>query len=555
MNSIFLRLYGGLLLALCFIGAITYASVELVNHYRSDLYREAMARGTFYLMAEGYQRYEPAERERWSQVLSKLFNAEISLQNAQALELGYREELHLSDGLVVMRLNDSEGYADILFQLPGEDAYITTRMTKVSEQQARATAVLILNHLSHFPEEEWKPALARLQQHFGYSLSLVGRDSVSLDNEQEQRLNRREVVIALDDSTRRDSSIRIFAPVAQTGMLLMLGPLSLFDQFPIELLLIAGALSLIAVAFATYLQVSPLQRRLKQLDRAVSQLGSGDLGAYANIEGNDAIGQVAATFNGMTAHIRRLIESQREMTRAVSHELRTPVARLRFGLEMLADIESADMRREKLNAMDHDIEQLDQLIDEILTYARLEQGTPNIEFTPVVVAELCEQLREELETIRGDTSITVECASLGLDVEAEERYLHRVLQNLVTNALRYARSSIVMRVQESEGRVLIYVDDDGPGIPEHERERVFKPFARLDKSRHRASGGYGLGLSIVKRIVDWHGGEIRVEESPAGGMWHVACGMWHEESPAGGARFTVELPRTQQEQHVLGRMG
>ncbi|MAX55094.1 MAG: two-component sensor histidine kinase [Alcanivoracaceae bacterium] len=538
MNSIFLRLYGGLLLALCFIGAITYASVELVNHYRSDLYREAMARGTFYLMAEGYQRYESQERERWSQVLSKLFNAEITLKNAQELQLGYREDLHLSDGLVVMRLNDSEGYADILFQLPGEDAYITTRMTKVSEQQARATAVLILNHLSHFPEAEWQPALARLQQHFGYSLSLVSRDSVSLDDEQEQRLNRREVVIALDDSTRRDSSIRIFAPVAQTGMLLMLGPLSLFDQFPIELLLIAGALSLLAVAFATYLQVSPLQRRLKQLDRAVSQLGTGDLGAYANIEGNDAIGQVAATFNGMTAHIRRLIESQREMTRAVSHELRTPVARLRFGLEMLADIESADMRREKLNAMDHDIEQLDQLIDEILTYARLEQGTPNIEFKPVVVAELCEQLREELETIRGDTTITVECANPRLDVEAEERYLHRVLQNLVTNALRYAGSSIVMRVSESDGQVVIHVDDDGPGIPEHERERVFKPFARLDKSRHRASGGYGLGLSIVKRIVDWHGGVIRVEESPAG-----------------GARFTVELPRTQQEQHVLVRMG
>ena len=538
MNSIFLRLYGGLLLALCFIGAITYASVELVNHYRSDLYREAMARGTFYLMAEGYQRYESQERERWSQVLSKLFNAEITLKNAQELQLGYREDLHLSDGLVVMRLNDSEGYADILFQLPGEDAYITTRMTKVSEQQARATAVLILNHLSHFPEAEWQPALARLQQHFGYSLSLVSRDSVSLDDEQEQRLNRREVVIALDDSTRRDSSIRIFAPVAQTGMLLMLGPLSLFDQFPIELLLIAGALSLLAVAFATYLQVSPLQRRLKQLDRAVSQLGTGDLGEYANIEGNDAIGQVAATFNGMTAHIRRLIESQREMTRAVSHELRTPVARLRFGLEMLADIESADMRREKLNAMDHDIEQLDQLIDEILTYARLEQGTPNIEFKPVVVAELCEQLREELETIRGDTTITVECANPRLDVEAEERYLHRVLQNLVTNALRYAGSSIVMRVSESDGQVVIHVDDDGPGIPEHERERVFKPFARLDKSRHRASGGYGLGLSIVKRIVDWHGGVIRVEESPAG-----------------GARFTVELPRTQQEQHVLVRMG
>ena len=537
MNSIFLRLYGGLLLALCFIGAITYAAVQLVNNYRSDIYREEMARGTFYLMAEGYQRYEVDNRQRWSQVLSKLFDAQIQLKSADELQLGYRETLHLSEGLVVMRLNDREGYADIFFQLPGEDEYITTRMTKVSEQQARATAVLILNHLSHFPEPQWETALAELQTHFGYPIRLVPRDSVSLDAEQEQRLNRREVVIALDDSTGRNSSIRIYAPVAETGKVLMIGPLSLFDQFPMELLLVAGALSLLAVALATYLQVSPLQRRLKQLDRAVSQLGSGDLGAYANIEGNDAIGQVAATFNGMTAHIRRLIESQREMTRAVSHELRTPVARLRFGLEMLADIESAEMRREKLNALDHDIEQLDQLIDEILTYARLEQGTPNIEFKPVLLCELCEQLRDELAPICGETHISVDCDSPLLEVEAEERYLHRVLQNLVTNALRYARSRIVMCVEDQENRVVIHVDDDGPGIPEHERERVFKPFARLDKSRHRASGGYGLGLSIVKRIVDWHGGDIRVDASPLG-----------------GARFTVILPVTQQEQHVLGRV-
>ncbi|MZR62325.1 ATP-binding protein [Alcanivorax sp. DP30] len=537
MNSIFLRLYGGLLMALCFIGAITYASVQLVNQYRSDIYREEMARGTFYLMAEGYQRYESEERDRWSKVLTQLFGAPIGLEDAETLNLGYREALHLSEGLVVMRLNDAEGFADILFQLPGEDAYIVTRMTKVSEQQARATAVLILNHLSHFPEEEWEGALASLKQYFGYDLSMVDRDALELDAEQEQRLNRREVVIALDDSSGSASSIRIYAPVAQTGKLLVIGPLSLFDQFPIELLLVAGVLSLLAVALATYLQVSPLQRRLKQLDRAVSQLGSGDLGAYANIEGNDAIGQVAATFNGMTAHIRRLIESQREMTRAVSHELRTPVARLRFGLEMLADIESAELRREKLNALDHDIEQLDQLIDEILTYARLEQGTPNIEFKPVNVTELCDQLRDEMETIRGVTRISVESESPLLEVEAEERYLHRVLQNLVTNALRYASSSIVMRVHADADRITVNVDDDGPGIPEHERERVFKPFARLDKSRHRASGGYGLGLSIVKRIVDWHGGDIFVAESPEG-----------------GARFTVTLPATQQGQHVLGRV-
>ncbi|EKF73769.1 sensor histidine kinase rstB [Alcanivorax hongdengensis A-11-3] len=536
MNSIFLRLYGGLLLALCFIGAITYAAVELVNHYRSDIYRERMARGTFYLMAEGYQRQTgDEERDRWSQVLSRLFSADIKLETGEALKLTYRENLHLDEGLVVMRLNDDEGYADIIYQLPGEDEYITTRMTRVSEQQARATAVLILNHLAHFPQEQWQQRLQDLQSHFGYPMTIEPRSAITLDAEQRQRLNRREVVIALDDSARINSSIRIYAPVADTGKVLVVGPLSLFDQFPIELLLVAGALSLMAVALATYLQVRPLQNRLRQLDRAVSQLGSGDLTAYANIEGSDAIGQVAATFNGMTSHIRRLIESQREMTRAVSHELRTPVARLRFGLEMLADIESGEQRREKLNALDHDIEQLDQLIDEILTYARLEQGTPNIEFKPVAVVELCEQLQQELEPIRGEIAIAVEADPSDLQLDGEERYLHRILQNLVTNALRYARSQVVMRISEQDDAVVVDVDDDGPGIPEHERERVFKPFARLDKSRHRASGGYGLGLSIVKRIVDWHGGAIVVAESPQG-----------------GARFRVILPREQKGQHVLG---
>lgn len=537
MNSIFVRLYGGLILALLLIGGLTYGAVDLVNQYRSDLYRERMARGTFHLMAEGYQRRDEEERERWSQVLSKLFNADIVLKDLEQLQLGYREALHLEDGLVVMRLNNDQGFADIFFQLPGEEVFITTRMSKVSEQQARATAVLILNHLSQFKQPQWEEALADLNPFFGYPLDLVPRNTVSLDSEQEQRLNRKEVVIALDDSTGSNSSIHLYAPAAKTGQLLKVGPLRLFDQFPFELLLITGGISLLAVALATYLQVRPLQRRLRHLDQAVSQLGSGDLGAYANIQGNDAIGQVAATFNGMTAHIRRLIEAQREMTRAVSHELRTPVARLRFGLEMLADIESADERRTKLNALDNDIEQLDQLIDEILTYARLEQGTPNIEFKPINVADMCQQLVDELETIRGNIRISVESANPALEVEAEERYLHRILQNLVTNALRYARTGIVMRIAVQDDSVIIDVDDDGAGIPEHERERVFKPFARLDKSRHRDSGGYGLGLSIVKRIVDWHGGDIQVAESQQG-----------------GARFRVILPCQQQGQHVLGRV-
>ena len=106
------------------------------------------------------------------------------------------------------------------------------------------------------------------------------------------------------------------------------------------------------------------------------------------------------------------------------------MARLRFGLEMLADCESAEERRDKLNALDKDIDQLDRLIDEILTYARLEEGTPNIEFQPVYVREICEQLAAELDGIRGEIVVEVAGAE-DLTLDGDPRYLHRILQNLV----------------------------------------------------------------------------------------------------------------------------
>ena len=538
MNSIFVRIYGGILVALLIIGALTWAGVDLVNDYRSQLYREQMAKGTFHLMAESYRGLGASARQARSLELTRLFGAPVEVRTGESLGLSYREALHLDQQRVVLRGEPDGNVVIVLYPLPEADLYLRTRLSRLSEQQARATAHLVLDHLREYPRARWDEVLAELNQEFGYPLIIRRQSSLELDGEQRRRLGRDEVVLSLSDSTRRDAGVHVLTPVddgSSDPRVLVMGPLHLFDQFPWQLLSIAGVLALLLVAVSTYLQVRPLQTRLRRLDWAVKRLGSGDLGAYADVRGNDPIGQVAATFNGMTAHIRRLIEAQRELTRAVSHELRTPVARLRFGLEMLADCQSADERRDKLNAMDKDIDQLDRLIDEILTYARLEEGTPNIEFQQVGVCDVCEQLAAELEDIRGDIAVEIAGAT-NLTLDGDPRYLHRILQNLVTNALRYANTRVRMTVSEEGDQVVLDVDDDGKGIPEHQRERVFKPFARLDKSRHRASGGYGLGLSIVKRIVDWHGGTIQVSESE-----------W------GGARFRVILPRHQENQHVLGR--
>ncbi len=525
MNSIFLRIYGGMLAAVLLVGMLAYGTVQLVNSYRADVYRETMARGTFYLMARGLQRQKtPEELERWRQVLGRLMSAEINLRVPAELELAEDEAARLASGRVLMRLDDDQGHADIIFQLPGEQRYLTTRMKKVSEQQARATALLILDELSQFPSSQWDIEFERIQSHFGYPLNRVPFEKLNLDREQLLRLERREVVLAIDDSASREqSSVQVYAPIGSTGRVLVLGPMRLFEQYPVQMLIMVGGLGLLAMGLAAYLLVRPLQARLFGLGQAVERLGRGDLNARADAGSQDAIGQLAATFNGMTAHIRRLIESQREMTRAVSHELRTPVARLRFGLEMLVDIDDVSERRSKAEAMDRDIDQLDELIDEILTFARLEEGSPAIDFSRVSMPDLLERLCEELVPISGGINIEIDEATLAAlppeDIYASgsERYLHRVLQNLVTNALRYAASKVVLRYRSDGELAVLEVEDDGPGIPEPDRERIFKPFARLDESRQRKSGGYGLGLSIVQRIAEWHGGRVSVGEGESGG--------------------------------------
>ena len=525
MNSIFLRIYGGMLAAILVVGLIAYGAVQLVNSYRADVYREQMARGTFYLMARGLQRQQTAEElERWRQVLGRLMAADIKLLVPAELELTEQELERLAAGRVLMRLDDSQGYADIYFQLPGEQRYLSTRMTRVSEQQARATALLILDELSQFPSSQWDKEFARIQSHFGYPLNRVPFEQLNLDREQLLRLERREVVLAIDDSaSRTQSSVQVYAPVGSTGKVLVLGPMRLFDQYPVQMLVLVGGLGLLAMGLAAYLLVRPLQNRLFRLGSAVEQLGRGNLNVRADAGSPDAIGHLAATFNGMTAHIRRLIESQREMTRAVSHELRTPVARLRFGLEMLADIDDAGERRNKIEALDRDIDQLDELIDEILTFARLEEGSPSLNFERVMMPALMERLHDELTTISGGIAIDIDeqaLASLAPEDQyalCSERYLHRVLQNLVTNALRYAASQVTLRYGVDGDLAVLEVEDDGPGIAPADRERIFKPFARLDESRQRKSGGYGLGLSIVQRIAEWHGGRVTVQEGAMGG--------------------------------------
>ncbi len=534
MNSIFLRIYGGMLAALVLVALLGVGALHLVNEVRADQYRESLARGTFRLMADNLLPMNQVERRRALVVWSRLLGIPLELQAMSDVALESRERNRLQRGHVLVQQTGPHS-ARVYGLLDGKQPLLLTgEIQQVSEQLARATNYLLIDELVRYPVDEQPRRLAELKEdkQFGFDLQLVQLEDASIDLDQRRRIDEGDTVMALG---KGGDSIYVFSGIVDTPWVLEIGPLYQMNPYPPQLLVLIGALGLSLIGLIVYLLVRSLEQRLRGLEGAATRIASGRLDARVPALGADSVGRLASSFNAMAEHLQTSLSTQRELVRAVSHELRTPVARLRFGLEMLADCESAEERRDKLNALDKDIDQLDRLIDEILTYARLEEGTPNIEFQPVYVREICEQLVAELDGIRGEIAVEVAGAE-DLTLDGDPRYLHRILQNLVTNALRYANSRVRMTLSEEGDRVVLDVDDDGKGIPEHQRERVFKPFARLDKSRHRASGGYGLGLSIVKRVVDWHGGAIQISESE-----------W------GGARFRVILPRHQQKQHVLGR--
>lgn len=529
-HSIFIRIYGGLLIVCLCVALFAQLLMDTINKERVQSYRENMATGAFYLVAEGIAHQKSAiQREYWLSDASSLFGSTFRIVPTKEINFSSSDLRRLNDGEAVVRYVNQPTYADVYYLLPDGTSVLTVRISQVNEQQVRAMAVFLLDDLSYYNTlSEKRNRLADLEQKFSFPLSLQAVNSLSLDSDQMARLRRDEVVILFQDtsSSQSNSSINIIVPSEINDMAILMGPVPLFNWFPLNLIVSMVLISMFLISLGVYALIFPLERKLQLIQVGVNEVSKGNLDVQVQVIGQDEIARLSATFNAMTEHIKRLIESQRELTRAVSHELRTPVARIRFAVDMLADTDDEDSRQMQRDYIDEDIESLNGLIDEILTYAKLEEGSPKLDLESVNLKELIEQIERETNALGKPIRIVAKTPASKVTAIADRRYLHRVIQNLAGNALRYADSTIIISGGVRKGNAWVSVEDDGHGIPEEDREKVFIPFSRLDDSRTRASGGYGLGLSIVSRIAFWFNGGMKVDESP----------------DLGGARFIMTWP-------------
>tara|TARA_B100000929_G_scaffold185310_1_gene146734 strand:- start:797 stop:2416 length:1620 start_codon:yes stop_codon:yes gene_type:complete len=528
-HGTFLRFYLLLGLALCVVFFIALGGRSFIEQVRREDYREQLAALPMSLMTQQLADVPMEEREVLLGEFSEQLGMQLALRSLSEAPLGYFERARIERGTVLV----SEEPWQLRQRLPtsssGEQWMLEATFGSWSERQWQGSMVLLGEWLAEMPAEERLTALTRLRPG-SWPLSLLNALPDDLTTEQQFQLTLGGVITRLvSDKLSITLLYQLPNDADDAEQWLQAGPISRGDTLPLNLHLPLLVALMVVLSLIVYLIMRSIESRMARLELAATRIASGRLETRVKVESGDFLGRLGMAFNGMANQVQSLLRGQQEMIRAVSHELRTPVARIRFAVQMVEDMTDQPAIQRQLQGIDADIAELDELVDEILTYARLGGETVNgaeLEMALVDCRAMAERVIDTLAPLHSGQQLTLVPGS-DIELLAEPRYLQRALQNLVGNACRYGKSQVVIRLWDEPHLVRIDVEDDGPGIPFEARADIFKPFARLDDSRARSSGGYGLGLSIVQKIMAGHGGSVTVDSSPA----------------LGGARFTLLIPR------------
>ena len=261
----------------------------------------------------------------------------------------------------------------------------------------------------------------------------------------------------------------------------------------------------LGILIVSILMVRSVTAPLRTLAGAAHRIGIDIAAPELPEQGPREVRQAAKAFNDMQARIRRLINDRTQTLAAVSHDLKTPITRLRLRAEFIRDEEVRRM-------IDGDLDEMERMIDSTLAFLRGDATAEESKFVDIgtILQTLCNSSADAGHDVvlSGDRHATLRCKPLAIK---------RAFSNVIDNAVNYgSRARVALRDGAQE--IVVTIDDDGPGIPEDEREKVFDPFYRVEASRSRETGGTGLGLTLARTVVRAHGGDIVLQDGEAGGL-------------------------------------
>ena len=383
--------------------------------------------------------------------------------------------------------------------------------TDAADDRPVAIAVSTLaDRLHGEPPEKWRDIITGVAARTGVDMELFATGDIAGD---ETLAKLAHGAIAYMEAAGGDSwalrrldadyvlAIKSAAPGARRGLL----------EWSLTMLFYA------AIALVIMFWIWPLTRDLRALEKAAAQFGNRNWSFNARIKPHSQIYPLVQTFRRMAARIDGLIASHKDMSNAVSHEIRTPLSRMQFEIELAQQATTVEEVRRSLTHVKTDIAAINDLVAATLSYAILERADVTLNVNSHNFTALIPAIAESVaHDVRSDLHISADVQSDAAAVRCDVHLIETVLRNLLYNATRYAKHSIKVAFTSYDGVNRLLVDDDGPGIPEADRHRVFESFVQLERTAGRKTG-FGLGLAIVKRSIEWHGGEVSVVESPLGG--------------------------------------
>ena len=519
-------------------GVLWYWEAGRAQHYREQTASMPMALLSY--MLEGKQ---PSEQAQWVAVWGQRLGVDLSLIDQNALRFNYFQQRRLDSLQTVVEASDN-GWR-LFHLLPDSRQVLVLETISFTERQPIILMQLLREWIEQQPPKARDARFDRLRLTSDWPMRM-GSDQLPITPEQREQLSAYQVVISI---SAKGPSLLMYT-LLDDGHWIAVGPIAFYTALPIlPVLLLLLVLGVVLIGGGCWL-ITIRERRFARLQRAAERIASGDFVYRAQVIRHDPCYSLAHAINAMAEQVQASLSAQQDLIQAVSHEFRTPVARIRFALQMVADVSESEVIQRQLSDIDNDIGAIDHLMDEILTYSRLESSVGQLPLAKewIEAREMTCELIDQLKTRYTHVDLHVKGRAV-LWILADRRYLKRALLNVLCNACQYAEERVDVRLAYIHGVACIQVDDDGPGIPMSSREKVFKPFVRLDGSRTRSSApnpfssGHGLGLAIVAKIVAWHAGRLKISSAPGLGGARFSLLLYTPSQDAKGQEAQALLPR------------
>ncbi|HLO59480.1 MAG TPA: HAMP domain-containing sensor histidine kinase [Bacteroidales bacterium] len=315
---------------------------------------------------------------------------------------------------------------------------------------------------------------------------------------------------------RRSILIRIFTVIVAFSLSLILFILAFWAIFlnqpnPVYAHIHLAITLVILVTVGSFVVSFLIRKILKPLSiirEGVENAGKGDFNQKITLKSQDEFGVLADAYNKMTEDLKKMIQSREQLLSDVSHELRTPITRARLALEMMQD----SAYKESILG---DLKEMEIMITDILESERLRNGSHAALIKPENLSEL---LKKVVDYYKGNKRLVVFPVDSQIMIQADSSLMMTVFRNIIDNSFKYSHEPdpVEVSVIRADQYVTIKIEDNGIGVPEEKLSFIFEPFFRVDQSRSRATGGYGLGLHLCKKIMDLNKAEIKVENKKNG---------------------------------------